>query len=492
MDPKQLAVLQALAGALGAAGINGAGGPQFRATPSTPSTPYYTGPYGLFGVAGLERDVISTRIQPLGLADRLPVVGTNVMNPLFPYLTGFQAGTGSEPTAPCDDPPVAGAGKSCLQTAQFGRVSRLSRTVDITRLGEQMNRGEFLDLRFVNDPLLGGMGGITKPSSIPGSAALRQETLMRFIEMGIEFQNWVTRKTFDGNPANNTGGDGYMEFPGLDILIGTGKVDALTNVACPALDSDIKNAAYKRVDSNGSWYVETLAYLMRYVRWNAQQTNMGEVTWAFVMTPSAFYELTSVWPCAYMTYRCNLSGNNTQFVSANDQIAMRDDMRNGNYLLIDGIRYNVIIDNNIPEDTNTNNSSVASGCFSSDIYIVPLTVRGGMPVTYWEYFDFRTSLDIAAQGAGGLARNYYWTDDGRYLWHLRPPTNTCIQWFATMRPRLVMRTPHLAGRLTNVLYCPIQHERQVRNSDPYFVNGGNTSGRTPATEYAEWGTVDQH
>ncbi len=73
----------------------------------TPTTNYMHGPGGIFGVDGLERDVISTRVMPRGLIGELPAVSTIRMNPLYPYLTGFQADTGSEPNDVCDDPPVA-------------------------------------------------------------------------------------------------------------------------------------------------------------------------------------------------------------------------------------------------------------------------------------------------------------------------------------------------------------------------------------------------
>lgn len=498
-------ILNALVAALGQRMQAGGGmpagagaGPFYRdVAPSTPSVPYYTGPASLFGVAGLERDIISTRIQPMGLADRLPVQPTNMMTPLFPYFTGFTDDVGAEASGVCDDPPTVGAGKNCIQTAQFGRFSRQTRTLEINRLGQQMNRGEFQDLRFMNDPLVGGMGGITMPTSTPtGGINPRQEALMRFLELGASIQLWMARKIFDANPANDTGGGGYREFPGLDILIGTNKVDALTNVDCPSLDSDIKNAAYRRVDSNGPYFVQTLAAMMRYLKWNATQMNFGNVTWAFVMRPSLFYELTAVWPCVYMTDRCQVQGpvaggnpnTNGAFVDAGDMITMRDNMRTQQYLLIDGERFNVILDSNIPEESNTSGpANVTSGCFASDVYVVPLTVRGGIPVTYWETFDYRTSMAIANQVP--MPANFFWTDGGRYLWHFKPPNNFCLQWLVKIEPRLILRTPQLAGRLTNVMYCPLQHERDAQPDDPYYVNGGNSTGRSMATLHADWGVV---
>ena len=65
-----------------------------------------------------------------------------------------------------------------------------------------------------------------------------------------------------------------------------------------------------------------------------------------------------------------------------------------------------------------------------------------------------------------------------------------IWWSGKIENRIILRTPQIAGRITNVCYEPLQHERDPFPSDPYFVNGGNTS-RTAATLNAEWGSVTQ-
>lgn len=496
MDEKALAaaIASALAQYGGRANNGNVFGPNYRAVSSTPSTPYYTGPSSLFGVMGLERDIISTRIQPMGLADRLPVQLNTVMNPLFAYFTGFGAGSGSEPDGVCDDPPTPGSGQNCIQTAQFGRFSRQTRVFEINRLGQQINRGEFQDLSILNGPLVGGMGGITVPG-IPNTVNnFLQEARMRMVELGVDFQQWFGRMLYEGNPANNTNGGGYREFPGLDILVSTGKVDALTNTACPSLDSDIKNFNYANVSTGGAnvgtSLVNTLSYMMRYLRFKAEHSNMGAVNWVFVMRPAAFWELTASWPCAYMTYRCaNNSDAAPLNLDAGDMVNMRDDMRNNNYLIIDGIRYPVILDTMIREETNTTNANVASGSFASDIYILPLTVRGGMASLYWEVFNQGVALELSNPGMGNLLNNYFWSDGGRYLWHFKPPTNWCVQWLAKVEPRLILRTPHLAGRLTNVAYSPLQHEPDAHSDDPYFVLGGESSARSMTTLHAEWGTV---
>lgn len=452
----------------------------------TPSTPYYHGPGGLFGVAGIERDVFSTRLQPRGLASQLPAAGTNMMSPLFAYITGFQDVSGSNPTGVCDDPQIAGSAKNCLQTAQFGRYSFMTRELELNRVGQQVDRGEFLDLRIVNDPLFQAMGGVVDPS-VPGNTNLNREVLMRFVELGVTFQNKMIRQVYSGNPANNTSGDGYREFPGLDILIGTNKVDALTGQDCPSLDSLIHNFNFGRVDSNANTIINVLAYYMRNLRSKAEKQGMNPVQWALVMREGLFYELTAIWPCSYLTYRCTFrttDGTLKEVVDARDAVEFRDAMRQGQYLLIDGMQYPVILDDGIDEDTNTESASVTSGCFASDIYVVPLTVMGGIAVTHWQYLDYQQGAMVGAAD-GRLAGSYFWTDGGRFLWHAKPPLNWCVQWLAKLEPRLILRTPWLAARIQNVMYCPLIHEAESLPTDPYFVDGGVTS-RTARALYSDW------
>lgn len=454
-----------------------------------PNLPYYHGPGGLFGVAGLERDVISTRLHPRGLASVLPGRGSVTCLPYFPYLTGFTDNTGTVADGVCDDPETAGHGKSCVQTAQFGRYSYMTRELERNRVGLQLNRGEFQDLTLVNPPMFSPTGEMTQPT-VPGNPNFVDEALMRFMELGISFQNKLIPQVYIGNPANNSAGGGYAEFPGLDILIGTNKVDAFTGTSCPSLNSDIKDFAYNNVTADGgAAMIRMLSYMFRYLGRIASATNMQPVRWVMTMRSSLFYEITSVWPCSYMAYRCatsdtaNLIDPIGQYNVA-DAVNLRDDMRANQYLIVDGVRYEVIIDDGIVEDTNTSNARVPNPCFASDIYIIPMTIRGNIASTFWEYVDY--SQGAMLPGTPGPDRGDFWTDGGRYLWHHKPPKNWCEQWLAKIEPRIILRTPHLAGRITNVVYCPLQHERDVFPDDPYFVNGGVSTPRAYSTPYSDW------
>lgn len=459
--------------------------------PSSANGPYLHGPGGMFGTPGLNRDVISTRVQPKGLLDMLPVRGTTYTNPLYPYITGFLAASGSNPTGVCDDPQTAGPAKTCIQTATFGRYSYQTRAFELNRVGQQTNRGEFMDLTLVN-PIISGDSGISSPASAQGWSFL-DEVRLRTTEVGVAFQNKLVRQLYTGNPTNNTSGNGYEEFPGLDILIGTTKVDAITGTPCPSLHSDIKDFNYAMVNAaGGNTIVNVLTYMMRMLRWNAERMNFGDVEWIIAMRPQLWNELTAVWPCAYMTYRCEANTVNTQtqlVVNSNDQIAMRDDMRNGMYLLVDGIRYRVALDDGIVEENRADNATIPITGFASDIYVIPRTIRNGtMAATFVEHLDYSADnglMSSAREIGAGFADTFYWTDGGRYAWHRKPPNNWCVQWMAKIEPRVILLTPHLAGRITNVAYNPLQHERDSIIGDDYFVDGG-VQNRAPGRLYSDW------
>ena len=458
---------------------------ELNAKYKTTGAPYYTGPGGLFGVPGLERDVISTRVQPISFASKLPAVGTVMTNPQFPYITGPTNEIGAEAETACGPCAEAGHMKSCIQTAQFGRYCRETRELEINRIGQQINRGEFQDIRVINDPILEDLKTITP--SVSGNPSLFREVLMRFLEVGVSFQNLLGVQFYEGNPANSTG-EGYKEFPGMNILIGVNKVDAQTGVPCPSLNSLIRDFGNQVITDPIDYYAEhtnpnivlELTYMMRYLKHLAESNRLNPVDWRIVMREALYYDLTSVWPCAYLTSRCEpLYGNDLQFVNAADQIRLRDEMRNGQYLLIDGIKYPVEFDSFIEE------TEIQPGVFSSSIYIFPMTVMGGYLSTYWEYLDYSKGAMVGAED-GNYAIGDFWTDGGKYLWHKEPPTKWCIKFSAKIEPRVILRTPQLAARLMNVGYEPLIHTRDAHPDNPYFVDGGVAEPRPGPSLYSDW------
>jgi hypothetical protein len=441
-----------------------------KAAGTTPTATYGHGPGGAFSSFGLSKPVFSALILPyMGLQGMLPAVASIDTNPLRGIMTGVTAASGSNPTGVCDECKTTGKMKLCTQSVPFGRYCLDTQVYQIDRIGQRRNRAEFTDLTLMNQAF-----GMPARGMMPGQLPvgngnpLQNELSKAMFEMLYATQLWTA------SPANNTAGGGYREFVGLDLQINTGHVDAETGVVCPGADSIIKSMANLEINSNGGTYVAWISNIMRNLKFIAARSGLLPARWAIAMRWSAFYELTAIWPCAYLSYRCSPEDapNNIGTVDTAAQVQMRDAMRGdfanmtGQYLLIDGEKVQVVIDDGITETINAGES------FNSSIYFIPITVTGGVPVTYWEYQDFAgpgMAEEFAVMAPDG---SYTVSDGGRFLWHKKPPSNWCVEMSALTKPRIVLETPYIAARMTNVRYVPLAHERDWSTTASYYKDGG--------------------
>ncbi len=486
MDKEQIygsALLEALAQAVAAHM-----GTKMKASPyglaykglvsGTPNASYGHGADSLFSFPGLEPDIISALILPeLGLLDLLPSRVSNTESILMGIMTGVTATSGSHPTNVCDDPKTVGLMKLCEHTFYWGRFSLQTPVFDITRIGWVRNRSDFTDLRLVNDPFGGTKNPLVPslPGAAGGTAAVRNEIAKALLEFGVGWAREFAQVLYTGNPANNTAGGGYKEPDGLDRLINTGYRDAETGVACPAADSFIYSFGNRNITTDAQAasdivaVIDTLVYNLEFL---AERTRLMPVKWVLVMTPALFQEVTKVWPCAYYTSGCvNTSASNNGQVDLRDMTELRDQMRLGRYLLVRGKEVPVVLDDTISE------TDSGAGVFTSSIYYVPLTVLGGRPVTYLEYFDADMPNGPMEMAKLFAAEGFYFTsNDGRYLWHRKPVNNWCVQLMAMTQWRVILETPQIAGRITNVSYTPLRHPRNWNPADlSYYADGGKTT-----------------
>jgi len=498
MEPQAIDV-NALAQVLAtmAAQAQGANAQTMKAVSATPrSGGYAHGAYGLMSAPGMSRDVINAMILPqLGLIRRLPSRPSVEDYAFYGILTGQtdESGTfnGSNSAGVCGDPPTAGLLKLCKQSYRFGRQAMMTPVIELDRVGRMNNRAEFDDYRLIGGPYQADMPGAP---SIPGDGGIQQALNYEVAKVSYELANgWVRKYSpflYTGNRTNNTGGGMILEYNGLDGLINTGYRDADTSTVCPAADSFVRSFNSQNVETSPatkSGIVAAVTGFDREMRDRASRMGLDPVHWVLAMPSGLFYQLTEVWPCANSTYRCfsGDSGLSVAQPAVNDALKlqeMRSEMRGdwdnktGQFLWIDGIRREVVLDDTIPE------TALGNGSFNASMYWVPLTVIGGFQATYMEYFNYDTP-----QGAMAAARllapgdSYFTTDGGRYLWHRRPPTGYCVQSQVKTEPRLILRTPQIAARLTNVAYTPWQHTRDWSPSGTnayYFVNGGSTGQGT--------------
>lgn len=444
---------------------------------STPTSIYGHGPGGLFSYPGMDPKVFSAMVLPIiGLQSRLPVFPNNDANPVYGIMTGVTATTGSNPTGPCDDPPTAGLSKLCLHTFQWGLFSRQTRVFNLLRVGEVVSRADFTDYQLFGDALNVPPDNPMIPTIAGASPAAvgRTEMAKATFELAVAWARDFAQVLYTGSPTNNTAQGGYAEFYGLETLVNTGYRDAITGVACPAADSLVWSFNDQIVtfnSNNQNQIVNMITYMYRNLKYIARQAGLMPVEWVIPISFGLFYELSAIWPISYNTYRDTVTfSGQTVFNNGSDLTTQRDEMRRGEYLLIDGEKVPVIIDDALPE------TNIGNGVFESSLYFIPMTVLGRVPVTYMEAFDFT---------APGAAMNFaevftpqgsiYASDGGRFIWNRPAPTNMCVQLRAWTKPRLLLLTPQIAGRITDIRYQPLVHQRSPFPDNAYFVDGGSTS-----------------
>jgi len=445
------------------------------------------GPGGLFNTPGLESAIFSTHVHAYGLGQLLRAFPTNQTHPWFGLITGFGGEVGSEPTDPCDDAPT-GYIKSGTLTAKFGHVSRDTNTIRLPDTIVKLNRGDFTDLQLANAILNPESQGVYYPNDISEQGMLDMVTKAEQVIVGVNLERKLSNLLWagDGTGAADTG-DGYREFPGLASQVATGQVDAETNAAMASADSIVMTHNYGNVETVD--IVRPLQLMERHLFQLAMDTQIAPVTWVLVMRPDLWERVSDVWPIQYNTQPTALAVAGAAnerlriMLDGRTNIDQRDAMRAGLYLDINGRRYNVVLDNMIPVEDNQSGVGLGMDEFASSIYFLPLTVRGMMPVLYWEYLDHQLSVPQTNLLRG---METWYSDGGRFLWSY-DGIFTCFKLKAEVDPRVVLRTPWLAGVLQDVVWTSELPSRDPDPDSSYWKDGGvslrNIAG---PTRYAAW------
>ncbi len=451
------------------------------------------GPNALFNTPGLGRSIVNAVIQPLpGLYGALEAAGhvhtTRYVSPVFGILTGQTASAGSEPTENCAAGRRPGNLKLCKQVWGFGQETMTSNVISLLDAGQVNNTGESLDLQLIGNPFA------DLPRVVP--VDVRQLFLNKQAKALIELVNAMNRDyqslVFTGNPTNTaSSAGGYKEYNGLDRIINTGYVDSETGARCYAADSTIvtnlsgKNLSDESSTANAQEYVDTIVEAYDLMSYTASQARLGPVTWAFVGRRGLFRALTEVWPCTYRTYRCKVddAGGARVNLDGNAMAQQVIDMRQGEYLLIDGVQVPFIIDDSLAE-TFVSNATAGGGLWTSDLYLVPLRSPAfagdeygpAGQITYLDFFDFQ-----APGAAQDIISGMQWqafarvSPDGRYLILTEPPTRGCFEIQLWRRPRLICRAPFLAAKFEDTRYQKRLNERSPFPGNAYNLNAGNYS-----------------
>lgn len=464
-----------------------------------PVGPYGHGIGGLFTFPGQDAKIFSAMLQPqLSIINDLPLLPADpfpgagyggYQQEFFTTITGITASQQSDanqPTAECAPFPRGGIMKVCTLVSPYGRYGAELDQLNIEKLGMLANVTDPTYLQNMNlqEPKLGPtiMGG-------GSNSVLYNEFTRRAFTAVQGFSLYLARKVWTGDPALSANSNRWKDVLGLNTQINSGnKIDAITSSICAAMNSDVKDYNYGIVSATNTTISNVIDTIWAYLNVNSAQMGMNPVRWKIYMRSQLFDEITKIYPILYYQQLAAASasmGSAARFNFGPETMQLREEMRAQLFLPIRGIRVEVGLDDGIPERTNATNSQLAAGTFASDIYIVPLTVLGGIPVTYFE--PFRQDNPITEQVIrDGHILNTFTSDGGMFRWYSLQ-SRGCVSWDFVTQFRLVVRTPQLAGRITNVGYAPMQHFRSAFNDEAdYFLNGGRTNYPSTPSYYASW------
>lgn len=248
-----------------------------------------------------------------------------------------------------------------------------------------------------------------------------------------------------GNKASST-----AQFDGLQRLIKTGYVDAVTGDACTSMDSIVINynsniacPADASPPSGVTWNGQAVspANLMQLIEaavgqviHRIQMSRLGQpVEGNMVMVIPASW-IDEVIDCYICSKYCN---NNALGLSTPEARDQRDRILQGGFnqgvLRIRGI--------NIPilgyDYGNINNAGTLA-----DIYILTNAISG-TPFMRLQYKDMRNAVKYLNAGS-------YATDNGKILITPANQVGTCSYYIEETQPRLIMRAPWAQIKITNV------------------------------------------
>lgn len=418
------------------------------------------GRHGIYSDPGIEREVVSAYVRPEGISSRLPAVATVYESPIFAAVTGFTEPEGEDPDLACEDAPK-GYMKAGKLTAQFGMLREDSQTIDISETMLKLHRGEYTDLQ-----LYGRLLGLTNlsPSDIDdNSDVLNIVSSAEMVTVGTALERKLSKRIWQGSTALN-------QMPGLDSQIIETPVD-ITGTPVPALGSYVDDFGYDLVGGTGRDIVEYVSSMEYHAQQTLRRTGNGPGTFLFAVHPDLWHELTAYWPCAYNTNRCvdSARSGSQVMLDGRENVTDRDRMRRDMKITINGNVHDVVVDTGIYEHNSTNNANLNPGEFASSIYMIPLTIRGGFNPTYREYVDFRQAqpdLNVLQSPP-----DIWWTDEGMFSWSLTQ-NKWCYQIHGLTKQRVVLRTPHYAGKIQRIRYTPLRHLRSPYPESPYNLDGG--------------------
>lgn len=434
--------------------------------------------YGLFTTPGIRSELYTTLARPRTLIQA--IIGGGGLNrsvydrERIEVMSGVTAAAGTNATGWCGNPPTVGQGKVAEIDYSWGKVYLKTNLNAVPDLGGRRDRSDVVR-RFLN----------TSPEQRnPLVPTLAYEMVDSAIEakyenwlIGVHLERVLGKTAIQGDStlsSSNTEVGFIAEFDGFDRLIKTGYTDAKTGAAVPALDSMVISFGADVAGTIGGGDGRNLVQAISDLYWSARDRERSfgfdagsGVEWAFVMRPEQWRPFIATYATQYNTYGSSTTVSGVSLNDALPQInALRIDMENGQYILVDGMRVPVVFEEGIPR------SQTAAHTFFSDIFLVPLSWNG-IPLSRFEYFDMdnESIREFSSMAPDG---KYASMNNGMYLMTYRD-TGFCLEYHYAAKLRLILETPFLAGRLDDVMFTTRTLQRLADPGDTtFYANGGRT------------------
>lgn len=450
---------------------------------ATPNAQYLHGQFpgnaaqwGTFSDPGVRPERFSARPNPRSMAKLLRPQKSDWINEKLEIVTGQTAGSTSNATGWCADGALPGVLKTCQQIIPFGKYKGRTELAPIQTIGQLRNRADIPGV-ILNEP--------------PTENPLMPELMYRFTDtqnqlqhawytLGNQFQISFEKEVWQGVVGTDTSISGWWtDMLSLQAQVKTGYTDAVSGLDCPAADSQVVTwGADIGATVNGRNIVQAATDVFYAAQDTADIVGLTGVQFAWIMRKEQFRALTEVWSCQYATYRCQTGTAGQPFVNqVVDTNALRLEMMNGQYLLIDGIPVPVVYSDGIPIDQL---GGGAQRVLRADMFLMPIS-WSGRPLLNLEYFNMGNPY--AQEYAALIYNDALFLNNGMYVAN-KNSRNGCIEFSINAMMRIILETPFLAARIDDISFT---YQANTRVADPgttfLYVDGGisyRTGITTPA------------
>lgn len=421
--------------------------------------------WGPLSNPGVRPDMLSAMTRPYSLATALPLMKSLNYQEKLDIHTGVTAEVGTNATGWCGDPPGPGALKKCGIYVNWGKYYAKDDLVPVAEIGEKRDYAD-VPRNILNAATPGVAGNPFIPDMVWTLSDTFSDLRYQQYLVGVAAERDVCHVAVQGDTTLSSANAHHgwiLEPQGLDTWIATGYSDRITGQTCPVIDPIVRsfNALVTGTDANSRILRDVLTGVMYSLRARTRNGMQG-TTWAFVMRQELFYALVQHVACKMWTTFCTTTLETGLQTNSEGIERLRLEMLRGQYLILDGMAYPVILDECVPQDT------LGNDYYKSDICVIPLQ-WAGMPLTYWQYYDMENQYSMEYTNHMNLVVERM--NNGLWLVGERD-TGLCFEHHYQMKLRLVLEAPFLAARVDDVWYHSHLDLHNAIPGDSSYYDGG--------------------